>query len=118
MVFTAWLTAAAGKHERSSASMAIQESVMQQLGAPQNVQSAGLPNGSAGTNDDVVVEEAIVPVDDVEPPSKSEFARAFKVSALPGMGAHICVKLMSNTCCKSIGDGSCPTRESHQVQME
>ena len=65
---------------------------MQQLGAPQNAQSAGLPNGSAGTNDDVVVEEAIVPVYDVEPPTKSEFARAFKVSALPTWDglSHLC----------------------------
>lgn len=65
---------------------------MQQLGVPQNAQNAGLPNGSAGTNDDVVVEEAIVPVDDVEPPTKSEFAKAFKVSALPAWDrlSHLC----------------------------
>ena len=74
---------------------------MQQLGAPQGAQIAGLQDGSAGTDDAVVGEEAIVPVDDVEPPTKSDFARAFKVSALPTwMGPFICVKLMSNTCCK------------------
>ena len=75
---------------------------MQQLGAPQSAQIAGLQIGSAGTDDAVVGEEAIVPVNDVEPPSKSEFARAFKVSALPiWMGPFICVKLMSNSCCKT-----------------